>query len=453
MTNRPLGISALFWKRSAVAVLVALPLAGCGVLGGGGDGGPKTPTVGNRVSILSNDASVKLDPTIAGLEVILPTPIANADWPQSGGNASKSLGHVALGAARTEIWSASIAGNTNKVRLASPPVVAGGRLVAIGTDAVVNAFAADSGAPLWRASIGSEGKDFRGSLFGGGVAIDGNMVFATSGVGDVAALNAETGAVIWKVKPSGPMRGAPTVAFGSVYVMTQDNQIIALGAADGAVQWKASASLESGSVFGAGSPAADQSSIVAGYSSGEVQAYRYENGRDLWDDALARTSMALSVSTLTDVDADPVIDRGRVFALGQGGRMASYELLTGQRSWEISIAGVSTPWVAGEWIYVVTDDSKLLCVSRATGKVRWLSQLSRFRNEKKKKDTIRWTGPVLAGGRLLLVNSEGELADVSTSDGSVTAIQTLKSTFSQSPIVANGVLYLLGDDGRITAWR
>lgn len=448
MTDKQLGR----WGLHAVAALVALPLAGCGVLGGG-DGGPKTPTVGNRVSILSNDASVKLDPTIAGQEVLVPAAIANADWPQSGGNASKVMGHVALGNARGQLWSASIAGNSNKVRLASSPVVAGGRLIAVGTDAVVHAFNAESGASLWRTPIGSDGKDFSRALFGGGVAIDGNLVFATSGVGDVAALNAETGAVIWKVKPSGPLRGAPTVAFGSVYVMTQDNAIIALAAADGAVQWQASASLEPGSVFGAGSPAAAQGTIVAGYSSGEVQAYRYENGRDLWDDALARTSIALSVSTLTDVDADPVVDRGRVFALGQGGRMASYELVTGQRSWEISIAGISTPWLAGEWIYVITDDAKLLCVARATGKVRWLAQLARYRNEEKKKDPIRWTGPVLAGGKLLLVNTEGQLAEIAPADGSVTATQDLKTSLSQAPIVAGGVLYLLDDSGRITAWR
>ena len=438
--------------RLTAALLAALPLAGCGVLGGG-DGGPKTPTVGNRVSILSNDASVKLDPTIAGQAVLIPDAQANADWPQSGGNASKSMGHVALGTSRTQIWSASIAGNSNKVRLASAPVVSGGRLFAVGTDAAVNAFAVETGASLWRVGIGSEGRDFAASLFGGGVAVEGGFAYATSGVGDVAALNVETGAVLWKVKPAGPLRGAPTVAFGSVYVMTQDNQIVALSAADGAVQWQASASLQAGSVFGAGSPAAGQGSIVAGYSSGEVQAYRYENGRDLWDDALARTSMALSVATLTDVDADPVIDRGRVFALGQGGRMASYELLTGQRTWEISIAGISTPWVAGEWIYAVTDDSKLLCIARATGKVRWISQLSRFRNEEKKKDPIRWTGPVLAGGRLILVNTEGELAEVLPEDGSIAATQELKTPLSQPPIVAGGVLYLLADDGRITAWR
>ena len=238
-------------------------------------------------------------------------------------------------------------------------------------------------------------------------------------------------------------------------MISQDNQIYALNAANGAVQWQATASTEAGSVFGAASPAAGQGTIVAGFSSGEVQAYRYENGRDLWEDALARTSMALSVSTLTDVDADPVIDRGHVFALGQGGRMASYELVTGQRSWEISIAGISTPYVVGEWVYAMTDDGKLLCVARGSGKVRWLQQLARFRveTEKKKKDPIRWTGPILAGGRLIAVNSEGTLAEYSPTDGSLLASTEFDSSLSQSPIVANNILYILSDDGKITAWR
>ncbi|MBL0769939.1 PQQ-binding-like beta-propeller repeat protein [Sphingopyxis sp. XHP0097] len=433
--------------------LIALPLAACGALKG--DGGPRTPTVGERVSILSNDNSIKVDPATAGIAVVLPEPVVNAAWAQSGGNASKSMGHPALGAARSQVWQASIAGNTKKQRLASSPVVADNRLFVVDTDAVVTAFAADTGAKLWSTAIGSTGKDFKDSLFGGGAGIDGNVVYATSGVGDVAALNVADGSVIWKVKPAGPLRGAPTIAFGGVFVISQDNQIFALNAANGAVQWQATASLEAGSIFGAGSPAAGQGTIVAGYSSGEVQAYRYENGRDLWEDALARTSMALSVSTLSDVDADPVIDRGRVFALGQGGRMASYELVTGQRSWEISIAGISTPYVVGEWVYAMTDDGKLLCVARNTGRVRWLQQLARFRveTEKKKKDPIRWTGPILAGNRLIAVNSEGQLAEFSPTDGSVLATTEFKSSLSQSPVVANNMLYILADDGRITAWR
>ena len=387
--------------------------------------------------------------------MVLPDPVLNADWAQSGGNASKSMGHPALGAARTKAWEASIAGSTKKQRLAAAPVISNNRLFAVDTDAVVSAFAADTGAKLWSVSIGSTGKDFENSLFGGGASVDGNVVYATSGVGDVAALNAEDGKLLWKVKPAGPLRGAPTVAFGGVYVITQDNQIFALNAGDGAVQWQATASLEPGSVFGAASPAAGQGTIVAGFSSGEVQAYRYENGRDLWEDALARTSMALSVSTLTDVDADPVIDRGRVFALGQGGRMASYDLLTGQRIWEISIAGISTPYVVGEWVYAMTDDGKLLCVARGSGKVRWIQQLARYRvaTEKKKKDPIRWTGPILAGGRLIAVNSEGQLVEFSPTDGSTLATTEFKSSLSQPPVVANNRLYILADDGTITAWQ
>lgn len=435
------------------AALLALPLSGCGAFKD--KGGPKTPTVGERVSILSNDNSIKVDPATAEIAVVLPEPIVNASWAQSGGNASKAMGHVALGTTRARLWQASIAGSTKKQRLAASPVIADNRLFVVDTDAVVSAFAADTGASLWRTPIGSTGKDYKDSLFGGGAAVDGSVVYATSGSGDVAALNAADGSVIWKVKPAGPLRGAPTIAFGGVYVISQDNQIIALSAADGAVQWQATASLEPGSVFGAASPAAGQGTIVAGFSSGEVQAYRYENGRDLWEDALARTSMALSVSTLSDVDADPVIDRGRVFALGQGGRMASYELVTGQRTWEISIAGISTPYVVGEWVYAMTDDAKLLCVARGSGKVRWIQQLARFRVEtdKKKKDPIRWTGPILAGGRLIAVNTEGTLAEYSPTDGSLLASTEFKSPLSQTPVVANNILYILADDGQITAWR
>ena len=115
-------------------------------------------------------------------------------------------------------------------------------------------------------------------------------------------------------------------------------------------------------MFGSASPAVGQGTVVAGFSSGELNAYRYENGRQVWQDALQRTSIRTSVSSLSDIDADPVIDGGQVFAVGQGGRMVALELTTGQRQWELNIAGISTPWVAGDWVFVVTDDAKLMCI-------------------------------------------------------------------------------------------
>uniref|UniRef100_UPI000AB68A8C PQQ-binding-like beta-propeller repeat protein n=1 Tax=Sphingobium phenoxybenzoativorans TaxID=1592790 RepID=UPI000AB68A8C len=206
-------------------------------------------------------------------------------------------------------------------------------------------------------------------------------------------------------------------------------------------------------VFGVAAPAAGQGTVIAGYSSGELSAYRYENGRSLWGDALSRTSISTSVASLADIDADPVIDRGRVFAIGQGGRMASYELVSGQRLWEINIAGISTPAVVGEWVFVVTDDAKLLCVARATGKIRWISQLQRFKKVKKKSGAVRWTGPLLAGNRLYLVSTLGDMVTVDPQTGKAAEPIDMHHPMSLSPVVANRTLYILADDGKLMALK
>jgi outer membrane protein assembly factor BamB len=219
------------------------------------------------------------------------------------------------------------------------------------------------------------------------------------------------------------------------------------------VVWTQSASLETQGVFGVAAPAASSGTVVAGFSSGELNAYRYENGRTLWQDALSRTSITTSVSSLADIDADPVIEDGRVYSIGQGGRMVALEIATGQRMWEQNLAGISTPWVAGEWIFLVTDDAKLVCLSRANGKLRWISQLRGFKNEEKRTDPYNWFGPVLAGDRLWLTNSRGELVGASPTDGSVQTTIAAGDQYSLNPVVANQTLYTLDEKGVITAWR
>lgn len=425
-------------------------LSACGAIGGK-PGGKKTPVVGKRTSILSSEQGVEVDPAIADLAVTLPEPYVNNEWSQPGGGPTKALGNLALSASPQRAWTVGIKGSTPQARLASSPVVANGRLYVIDADARVIAMDAATGAKIWQTELPAEGNGR--ALFGGGVSVLDDRLYASTGVGDVAALNTSDGAIVWKKRPGGPLRGAPALANGHVYVMSQDNQIFALNQTDGETQWTESGTLEITGVFGVAAPAAGQGTVIAGYSSGELSAYRYENGRSLWGDALSRTSISTSVASLTDIDADPVIDRGRVFAIGQGGRMAAYELVTGQRLWEINIAGIATPSVAGEWVFVVTDDAKLLCVARATGKIRWISQLRRWRSEKKKSGSIRWTGPVLAGGRLILVSTQGDLVYADPMTGAVQTTVDMHRPMSLSPIVANNMLYVLADDGRLTAFR
>ena len=438
-------------RRFALPAMMALALSGCGIFGG--DGPAKTPTVGNREPVLSRiEAGAQVDPALATVAVVIPPQQVNAEWSQAGGTASKSYGHLAIGDTPSEIWSARIAGSGNQRRLAAAPVVGGESLYAVDTDGIVHAFDANSGAKLWTYRMPVPGR-IQSSAFGGGASYSNGRLYATNGVGDVVALDARSGEPIWTAKPSGPLRGAPTIAFNAVFVMTQDNQIYSLNAADGEVLWNDSGSIGQAGVFGVAAPAAGQGTVIAGYSSGELAAYRYENGRELWLDSLARTSISTEVGALTDVDADPIIDNGRVYALGQGGRMAAYELVTGQRIWELNLAGISTPAVAGEWIFTLTDDARLLAIARSTGKVRWLTQLQQWRDAEDKEGPIFWTGPVLAGNRLWVANSRGLLMSVDVQTGIASMFRDIDNAVSLPPIVANRTLYVLDDDGTIHAYR
>jgi outer membrane protein assembly factor BamB len=456
-------------SRIITALLVAsLAVSGCSRLGigGGGKAKSKTPILGQRVSVLTTESGAEADPALADLSVLVPPAVVNDSWSQPGGNAAKSMEHVAVGTALGKVWSSGIRGTTKYERLAASPIVAEGKLFVVDIYAKLTALDANSGGQLWTAQIGEE-KDARGgisfitgemsgnkgSLFGGGVSYEGGILYATNGLGDVEALNAATGKRVWKVRPGGPLRGAPGIGNGNVYVTSQDNQLIALNAADGTVAWTESAAVELAGVFGSAAPSIAQGTVVAGFSSGELNAYRYENGRAVWGDVLARTSISTSVSSLSDVDASPVIDRGRVFAVGQGGRMVSMDLVTGQRIWEINVAGISTPWVAGEWVFVIDDQARLLCIARSTGKIRWVSELQHFKKKKKKKGLITWTGPILAGDRLIAASSEGEMVNIALADGAVQSRIKSGAGITLPPIVANNMLYVLDDSGKITAWR
>ena len=439
-------------RTFGIAVLIAAALAssGCGVFK---KGKPKTPVLGERIPVLTSESDAEVDPATQALPFSLPAAAENAGWTESGGNASNSMGHLALGAALQPAFTVQAGrGSSLTARLAAPPIVAKGRVYTIDTLGAVRAFDAKTGGQVW-ASQTPDVKGNEDALYGGGIAYDNGRIFATNGLGFVSALSEENGGIAWQVRPGGPLRGAPTVANGAIYVISQDNQIYSLKEEDGTTNWSQPASLEIAGIFGAASPAAGQGTVVAGFSSGELNAYRYENGRQVWQDQLQRTSIRTSVSSLTDIDADPVIDSGQVFAIGAGGRMVGLDLTSGQRLWELNIAGISNPWVAGDWVFVVTSEDKLLCIYRQNGHIRWINQLPQYEKPKSKKGDIEYSGPVLAGGRLVLTSSNGQVIQVDPASGNFQSQFSVGSAVSLPPVVARSTLYVLDDQGKLHAWR
>jgi outer membrane protein assembly factor BamB len=457
--NRPLHDRPF----KALILIIMLALAGCGAFKGIGKK-PRTPTLGERIPVLNFETRAVAEAELKDLAVVLPLAEPKADWAQAGGSADKANGHLEFTGTLTPAWTASIGkGSTATRRLNAGPVVMDGRVFTMDTAGDVRAFDALTGKLDWQAQIKlmveEGGKKPRtkqkntNAAFGGGVGGGDGRLFATSGYGIIAAYDAKTGVELWQKALGIPLRGAPTIAGNHVYVLSQDNQLFALSADKGESLWTISGTVEVAGLLGAGSPAVALETVLVGFSSGELNALRAENGRTVWADALSRTGRSTAMAALSDIDASPVIDRGRVYAIGHGGRMVALELATGQRVWERNFAGLSMPWVAGEFIYIVTIEGEVLALTRTDGKVRWIEQLAAFRKPKKKTDPIRWSGPVLASEKLYLSGSNKQMVVLSPYTGKVLSTQKLSAPAYLPPIIAGNMLYQLTDDGKLTAYR
>jgi outer membrane protein assembly factor BamB len=139
--------------------------------------------------------------------------------------------------------------------------------------------------------------------------------------------------------------------------------------------------------------------------------------------------------------------------VSHAGRLVAIDIRTGQRAWEAPIASLQMPWVAGDYIFIVSVDAELVCLSRADGAVVWVSQLQRYDNAKKRKGRIAWAGPILAGDFLILASTDGRIAKVSPTDGSLVATKKIDDGSVISPIVADERIFVLTQEGKLYAFH
>lgn len=441
--------------RSALVVSTALSLAACSLFSGGGDKKQKYDDGGReRIPILSATQIVEADNAIAGISVALPKPYRNKNWAQAGGNGTHDVQHLDLGDNLSQAWRADVGrGNQKYERLIASPVAGNGMVFAVDTKGAVTAISLSNGNRVWKNDLEGISEERSDLGYGGGAALYGDTLYVTSGYGFMVALDAATGREKWRYIGEVPFRGAPTASAERVFAVTHDNQILAFNTADGEYLWDQVGIAENAGMLGAASPAYDGTTLIAALSSGELMAMIGTNGRILWQDSLTSSRRLTPLATLTDIDGHPVISDGKVFAVSHAGRMVSIDMRSGERSWEADVAGVSTPWVAGNYGFLTTIDGQVLALALGTGRIRWVSQLQRFENQEKREGLIKWNGPVLAGDRLIVTSSHGYVLSVSPYTGEVLSGVELPTGTSTPPIVVDGKLIVLTDAGELVAYQ
>ncbi len=450
MTNKqPITTTLSHSKTLTIAALISAPvlLGGCDVFSSVFSS--KEPLPGKREVIFAADSNIKSETVQGTASVTIPKGETNKDWAIPGGKLSNTLPPLALNENLTKVWSTSIgSGNSSEKRLTSNIVVHQDTIYGMDTNGVVSAVSLSDGKVLWSTSSAPEGHDSQN--LGGGVAANDDILYVTTSFGHVMALDAKTGKAIWDQDLKNPLRIAPTISDGKVFVINIANETHALDAKTGSPIWTHAGLPESTGILGGAVPSISSGLILTPYSSGEIAALDVQTGQPKWIETLTPTISSDSLSSISHIRARPLIHQGTVYAISHGGRMAALDLTTGDRKWQREFAGIRTPALYGDYLYFVSIEGDLTCLNRHDGKVIWSTHLKGTDSDKSK---ISWAGPVIAGGNLVLTGSNGQIAMHSPKDGKQVRVIEAGDAFSLSPIVVNGALITLSDSAAITVWK
>lgn len=431
--------------QTIVSLSIMVGLAACA--------SDEAPLVGKRLPVLAYGNELMPDADLKK-NYLMPEPEAVQEWKQAGGLSHHVMQNPAVSPKIMQAWKVSIGkGGSKKSVLLAEPVGQKGIIYTIDSAGQVQAVSVAGGKKIWSVVLPEKGSSRRVGTIGSGLALDGGRLFAALGTGEVVALDANNASELWRVRLDSPVRSAPTVYGGRIFVITADNKLIALAQDDGRTLWQHYAFFENLSFLGKAAPAVDKGIGVAVFASGDVIAFRPENGSILWTESLGASRINEAGADINDIRARPVIADDKVFIVSNGGLLSSLDLKSGAVIWEREIGGVNQPWLAGEVLYVLSSYEELTALEASSGKILWVNKLAQWQDPDKKKKRLSWTGPVMAGSRLIVVGSDGKAIAVAPQTGTIIGWDEIDDTGSLPPIVLENTLFFVTENGNLIAYR
>ncbi|MGL5784342.1 MAG: PQQ-binding-like beta-propeller repeat protein [Alphaproteobacteria bacterium] len=436
---------SFFFQTTSLLGLISL-LAGCEIF----DKKEKPPLEGKRIPVAFGDSSLRSDVTLVPKQIDLPAAVSVSAWEQSGFNAAHTTPHVRFSKKLKAVGSFSFGtGRSEDGRMLSAPILTGGVLYGVDAQTRLRAFSTKTREMLWEVDLSPENKAGEYAL-GGGVAYGKGALFATTAYGDLISLDAKTGKEHWKKPLGSPCRAAPIFQDGQVYVMTVDNQLHVFQDKTGELLWSHAGIAENLGLLGTSLPAVLGDTVVVAYSSGEVFGLKAGSGTVMWSESVSASKKGDLASSLTHVQALPVIDGNTVYILNQDGRMAALHVQNGRRLWERDIAGIQTPVVAGDSLFLLSQQNELICLDKAYGHVHWVKKLPEPQGFEGKN---AWAGPLAVEGNLYVVGIQGVMLAISPQTGEIQKSYPLPHGASLPPIVTSQGFYVLTEDGTLTVFE
>jgi outer membrane protein assembly factor BamB len=305
--------------------------------------------------------------------------------------------------------------------------------------------------------------------------------------GLVEALNAQTGAVVWKAS-SFATGGRPVVSNGTLYIGADDGTVRAFDAATGAPRWSFTRTVGVGSQLGLdGYVAVSGDTVVVTSDSGAVYALDAATGKQRWlypmptaqTNIYTTPALAFGLVYVTSgglngavyaldmttgkvrwtaaqqggFDGQPVIVGDTLYAgANDPDTVHAYDAKTGASRWSYNTGAlvVARPAVGADTVYVGAQDSTVYAIRTADQSLAW-----KFATGGNAPTPLIGTGaaPVLDGQTLYVGSQGGVVYALDATTGKPQWQVALNSAVDAPPTVLDGTLFITAEAGDVVALR
>jgi outer membrane protein assembly factor BamB len=408
----------------------------------------KIPHTGKRESILLLDKKLHENSNLKNIKINIPKQSSNSSWTMSNinenviNNQNLSL-DPNLKKTKT-IRLEKFSSHSEFEQLA--PIIHNNILYIINNHEA-KAYNLENGKIIWSKKLLSSESSNK-EIYGGGLFLDNNILYITSGQKDVLALNSENGEIMWQYHLSNIARSIPFVASGALYVIAIDNKLYAINKNNGSLIWMHEGSIEAISTIKSPSIAFSHDIVIVPYTSGDVFFLRAQDAAELMQVNLAFNQIIGQGFAIKDIDSTPLVNGDQVFLINNEGSILCINMLDGQILWKQEISGYKNIWLAGDFLYVTNDNGNIISLYKKTGEIKWVNQID---IDPKKQLTLH--GPLMAGDRLIISLSNGDIHEISPYDGSNINVIHIDEKISNFPIIANSQLIALTSKGNLSFWQ
>ncbi len=350
--------------------------------------------------------------------------------------APKPLGPGAPEIELQALWEEDLLDLDKEQRYRLSPQWVNGRIYAADhDDGRVLVLDAANGEVLWEVETDSP--------LSGGPGVGDGLVLAGALNGELLALDAGNGERKWSAQLSSEILSVPAADTGVVVAHTVDDKLYGLSAATGKELWRYESAVPVLSLQGTSSPVIYNGLVISGFANGKLATFDLLSGQLVWEASVALPRGRSELERMVDIDGDPVVKGGAVFAATYQGNLAALLLDNGRAAWRRDLSSHKSLAVDWERIYVVDDQDHLLAIDPRTGTALWRQEALQNR---------RLTAPALIADYLVTGDFEGYLHWINPSDGAIVGrTEVSDEALVQRPIITDRTLFVLDADGELRA--